>query len=124
MLQAIRMSNGLGGRPDSASLLTGAPSDVPPTDVIEYSPPALHLAALTMAALTMAALTMATTTTSLLALQVFREREWDVDGGRIHAYRFAAGWRQRCAGGVSGSGVSVSGVRCGCGGRQAWGRTG
>jgi len=33
MLQAIRMSNGLGGRPDSASLLTGAPSDVPPTDV-------------------------------------------------------------------------------------------
>lgn len=33
MLQAIRMSNGLGGRPDSASLLTAARSDVPSTEV-------------------------------------------------------------------------------------------
>ena len=32
MLQAIRMSNGLGGRPDNANLLTGAASDVPPSD--------------------------------------------------------------------------------------------
>ena len=33
MLQAMRMSNGLGGRPDSASLLTAARSDVPPAEV-------------------------------------------------------------------------------------------
>ena len=32
MLQAIRMSNGLSGRPDNANLITGATSDVPPSD--------------------------------------------------------------------------------------------
>ena len=87
-----------------------------------------------MAALTVAALTVATTTTSSLTWQVFREREWDVDGGRVHVYRFAAGWRRRCTGGVSGSSVSGSSVSVsggcgscvsgGCGGWQAWGRTG